>query len=195
MIARWPGHLKAGHETNEVAGIIDVFPTLTALAGVTQTANPLDGKNILPLMTDAGAKSPHEAIFVTSGDRLSFVRSGKWKLHVQSPGADAMVANQADWVDPRGPDGVTILAPSEQARPSQYPGVPGGAEPRPMMLFDLDADPSEQHDVAGANPQVVKRLKEIFDRMNAQVPVPPPMTPSRQLLRLKGGELRYDRVP
>ncbi|MBL8229500.1 MAG: sulfatase [Bryobacterales bacterium] len=195
LIARWPGRAKPGHETKEVAGIIDIFPTITSLAGVSPPPNPLDGRNILPLLTDTSAKTPHEAIFVTSGDKLAFVRSGKWKLHVQSPGADAMVADRPDWVDPRAPDGVTIIAPYEQARPSQYPGVSGGAKAKPMMLFDLDADPSEQRDVADANPDVVERLKSHFDRMNAQVPVPPPVAPHRQLLRLKGGELRYDRVP
>ena len=39
-----------------------------------------------------------------------------------------------------------------------------------MALFDLSADPSEQHDVADANPDVVKRLKARFDAVARDVP-------------------------
>jgi len=54
---------------------------------------------------------------------------------------------------PRAPDGVTILAPNEQARPDLFPGV--------KMLFDLENDRSEQNDVAARNPEIVERLKAL----------------------------------
>ena len=72
-------------------------------------------------------------------------------------------AQLADWIDPRGPDGVTILAPFEQPKPTEHPGVTTGDKPTAMMLFDLEADRSEQHNVADAHPKVVKRLKAMFD--------------------------------
>ncbi len=46
----------------------------------------------------------------------------------------------ADWVDPRGPDGVTILAPYEQSRPIEYLGVEEGDGPNPGMLFNIQTD-------------------------------------------------------
>ena len=62
------------------------------------------------------------------------------------------------------PDGVTLLAPYEQYQPSDFPGATTkGDAPAAMALFDLSADPNEQHNVAGANPDVVKRLKSRFD--------------------------------
>jgi hypothetical protein len=39
-----------------------------------------------------------------------------------------------------------------------------------MMLFDLAADPGEQHNVAAQNPEVVSRLARIFNEMADQVP-------------------------
>ena len=58
------------------------------------------------------------------------------------------------------PDGKRIIAPKEQAHPSQYPGVETGVAAKAGLLFDLDADRAEQKDVAAANPEVVKRLQE-----------------------------------
>ena len=65
-----------------------------------------------------------------------------------------------------------------------------------MMLFDLERDAGEQHDVGPQNPEVVRRLRAYFDRLNAEVPAPVPRTPAfRGIKRLKGGELRYDLEP
>lgn len=75
-----------------------------------------------------------------------------------------------------------------------------------MMLFNLEIDPGEQHDVADKFPKVVKRLKALYDKTNAEVrEFPDPIldyqfrepTPSegRPLIHLIGGELRYDRIP
>ncbi len=197
MIARWPGSIPAGRVSKEVSGTIDIFPTVLNAAGAPLPPDRvIDGKDILPVMI-SGARSPHEAIVSMAGARLSIVRSGRWKLHVRSPGPERRhMADPGGWVDPRGPDGVTIIAPYEQARPNQYPGVLTGDPPKEMMLFDLETDPAEQHDVAAQNPEVVKRLKAFFDKLNAEAPEFPPSRPAfRGMKRLKGGELRYDLEP
>ena len=82
-----------------------------------------------------------------------------------------VLANQGkDWIDPRGPDGVTIIAPYEQAMPDQPPGLVSGDHPEAMMLFNLQEDPAEQHNVAKQYPDVVTRLKKYYDTMLTQVP-------------------------
>ncbi|HRE07132.1 MAG TPA: hypothetical protein PKX00_16075, partial [Opitutaceae bacterium] len=68
------------------------------------------------------------------------------------------------WIDPRGPDGVTILAPYDQYQPHHHPGVTTGDAPAPMQLFDLLADPAEQHDVAPAQPETVAHLRTLYDQ-------------------------------
>jgi uncharacterized sulfatase len=194
MIARWPGRIPSGQVNRGICGIIDIFPTLVEAAGIRPPRDlTLDGRNILPMVSPANGPSPHEAIYAMSGQYLHTVRSGRWKLHVRTPGATGSLDNAGpDWVDPRGPDGLTLLAPWEQARPTQHPGRQDGDAAKPMMLFDLENDPAEQHDVAMQNPEVVNRLKAMFDKLNAQAPSFQPVEPRWKGLRdIKGGDLNY----
>ena len=200
LMARWPGRIPSGLVSREICGVIDIFPTLCHLAGAPlPTDRILDGRNIWPLMTKPGEKSPHDAIYSMSGNQLATVRSGKWKLHPRAPANTGGTGlSRGEWVDPRGPDGVTIIAPYEQAPPSQYPGVRSGDAPRPMMLFNLEADLAEQHDVAAQHPDVVERLRRMFEEMEREVPKPQPQAPRQGPAppkRPTGGELRYDKVP
>jgi uncharacterized sulfatase len=169
MIARWPGRIPAGGVCHRPAGTIDIFPTVLKLAGVPLPDNRvIDGRDMMPLLCSKSQRL-HEALLAMSGERVLTVRSGKWKLHVHRPPhwPDSIVNNE-NWVDPRGPDGVTILAPREQYGPDAYPGTSDGDRPREMMLFDLQADPAERHDLAGEFPDVVKRLKRLCDQMAGQ---------------------------
>ena len=191
MIARWPGRIPAGVVNDSPVGTIDVLPTVLKALGVdVPTDRVIDGKDIWPLLTSPAA-SPHEAIFGMQGPNLVTLRSGQWRLHVRSPGPEPQ--RNENWVDPRGPDGVTIIAPYEQARPIAYPGAIGGDGPRNMMLFDIEADPAEQHDVSKQNPEVVKRLTAIYEKTLAEVPDFKPPTQFGQLRRITGGDLRYDK--
>jgi arylsulfatase A-like enzyme len=201
MIARWPGRIPAGRICSEMAGIIDILPTFCNLAGVAAPQDrTIDGRDIFPLMTSGSAKTPHEALFSMSAADLVTIRSGKWKLHVRKPAtgfAHMDDAAAAQWVDPRGPDGLTLIAQHEQPRPNSYPGIRTGDEPKEMMLFDLETDRAEQRDVAAQNPEVVARLRKMFDRVDDEVPRigRPERHGAGGVMRLKGGEMRYDVLP
>jgi N-acetylgalactosamine-6-sulfatase len=176
MIARWPGCIPAGHTSAEHAVMMDVFATVLNVANVPTPAElVIDGRNIMPLFT-SDAKSPHEAIFGHKQSQLAVIRDARWKLHVLAPGIGlATVYKPGEkYIDPRGPDGVTILAPYEQSEPSEHPGVQTGVPPKSMQLFDLQNDPSEQTDVANENPDIVARLKAAYDRINREVPLEKP---------------------
>jgi uncharacterized sulfatase len=172
LIARWPGKIPAGHVSHQPAIMMDLFTTTLRAANIPlPNDRVIDGKDLMPLLTSNGP-SAHEAIFGHAGPRLATIRDGRWKLHVIAPRPTKVTSPDEKWVDPRGPDGVTILAPSEQSHPSQYPGVATGDEPKAMMLFDLHADPGEQKDVAVQHPDVVERLKKLYDAMNSNVAAP-----------------------
>ena len=169
FIARWPVQIPAGHVSHEPASVIDVFPTMVMAAGIRLPDDrTIDGRDIMPLLT-SDAASPHEALFSMGGAKLATVRSARWKLHVTGPGKLRALPPDEEWIDARAPDGVTLLAPYEQYHPSNYPGLTTGDKPGPMMLFDLKADPGEQHNVASENVEVVQRLKAHYDRMQQEL--------------------------
>ena len=179
LIARWPGKIPAGHISHEPAALIDLFVTSLTVAGLPVPKDRvIDGKDLFALFT-SNSKSPHQALFSLQGPRLNTVRSGKWKLHVLPPGKPRTMQREEPWTDPRAPDGVTILAPYEQAHPSQYPGVLTGDETKEMSLFDLEADPAEQHDLAKQHPETVKQLKDLYDETQSQMPAPTTRKPKR----------------
>jgi uncharacterized sulfatase len=172
LIARWPGKIPAGHTSAEPGVMMDVFATALAAAKVAPPKGVvIDGRNLLPALT-SGASSPHEAIFGQDGPNLACVRDARWKLHVLAPKDRFLAFDKPGqrWMDPRAPDGVTILAPFEQYQPSDHPGLRTGVAAKPMQLFDLQNDPGEQRDVAAQHPDVVARLKKLYDAMNQQVP-------------------------
>ena len=172
FIVRWPGKIPAGYVSQDPAITMDIFATALAVAHVAPPADRvIDGRDLLSVLTAHGA-GPHEVIFGHAGGRLATVRDRRWKLHVIAPVARPSMRADEKWVDPRGPDGVTILAPYEQAQPSDYPGVATGDESKPMMLFDLETDPAEQHDVAAQHLEVVERLKQSYDILNKELARP-----------------------
>ena len=79
---RWPGKIKPGVTVREIAGAIDLLPTLTKLAGVPLPgAKPLDGKDVSPLiLAGAGARDwPERMIFSHQNGNVS-VRTPRHRL-------------------------------------------------------------------------------------------------------------------
>ena len=172
LIARWPGVIPPEHVSDEPAVILDLFPTVLGAAGIPiPTDRPIDGKDIMPLLTSK-AKSPHDAIYSMKGNALCTVRSGEWKLHgpASGPREQTIMRKGEIYRDPRAPDGFTIIAPRDQVHPSNFPGIITGDSEGDWLLFDMDKDRDEQHNVAGKNPDVVAKLRKSFDDMLAQMP-------------------------
>jgi arylsulfatase A-like enzyme len=168
-IARWPGKIPAGQTVSQLAISMDLFSTALAAAEVKPPADRvIDGSDLLPVLS-ANSKSPHDVIVGAQANRLANIRDGQWKLHVLPPRDQFMLLDKPGerWIDPRTPDGVTIIAPYEQYQPSEHPGVRTGDAPKAMQLFDLQSDPAEQHDAAAEHPEIVARLKKAFDTINA----------------------------
>lgn len=77
---RWPGKIKPGANVREIAGAIDLLPTLTKLAGVARVGDkPLDGRDLSPLLLGASHDWPDRMIFSHQNGKVS-VRTQKYRL-------------------------------------------------------------------------------------------------------------------
>ncbi len=79
---RWPGGgIQAGTVVKEIAGAIDLLPTLTAMAGVKRVGDkPLDGKDLSPLFRDGLRRGwPDRTIFNSFGPNVS-ARSQQYRF-------------------------------------------------------------------------------------------------------------------
>jgi arylsulfatase A-like enzyme len=77
---RWPAKLPKGRSVPEIAGAIDLLPTLTALAGVKRVGDkPLDGRDLSPLLFGKDVAWPERMIFSSWAGNVS-VRTPKYRL-------------------------------------------------------------------------------------------------------------------
>ena len=75
----WSGKLKPSI-VNEPLGMVDVMPTVLALAGAKGSPDhPFDGKDIWPTLA-GGQPSPHEDILINVEAFRGAIRKGNWKL-------------------------------------------------------------------------------------------------------------------
>ncbi|MDO8539504.1 MAG: sulfatase [Opitutaceae bacterium] len=181
FIARWPGRIPAGRVSPALGVTMDVFSTTLAAAGIPAPKDRvLDGRDLMPLLT-GGANNPHDYVFGHQGPRLATIRDARWKLHVLPANERRDGTPGERWIDPRAPDGVTMLAPYEQYQPTAHGGLRGGDPARAGALFDLQADPGEQHEVSASHAEIVARLQKAYDVVNADAPKVdgPPGAPKR----------------
>ena len=69
---RWPEKLPAGHTVTQIAGAIDLLPTLTSLAGIQRVGDkPLDGRDLSPLVQKQSVEWPDRMIFSTWAGNIS----------------------------------------------------------------------------------------------------------------------------
>ena len=87
MIARWPGTIEAGSETDHVSAHWDVLPTLAELGGSAAQATvpqDIDGVSFAPtLLGETAQQEKHDYLYweVSSGGGWQAIRKGDWKAH------------------------------------------------------------------------------------------------------------------
>ncbi len=133
---RWPGTLTPG-DRPQLAAHIDFFPTLAEIAGAElgeKERAQIKGRSLLPLLRDPAAAWP---------ERTLFTHVGRWK---HGEAASAKYLN------------CSVRTPRWQ-----LVNVHPKAE-KAWQLFDVQADPGEQNNVADSHPEIVRELDAAYDR-------------------------------
>ncbi|MGC6427355.1 MAG: arylsulfatase [Akkermansiaceae bacterium] len=80
FFVRWPGKISKGREVKEIAGAIDIFPTLADLTGIKrEEPKPIDGVSLKPLLMGQEVNWPERTIFSTWANRFS-LRTQQYRL-------------------------------------------------------------------------------------------------------------------
>ncbi|MBZ2183339.1 MAG: sulfatase [Bryobacter sp.] len=144
LIARMPGTVAANRVSDELVSTMDVLPTFARLSGAKLPAKPLDGADLLPLLTGREQRRQREALLYFDGWNAQCIRDGNLKLHV------ARYNSQ-------------VYSPAPAAGRLNLP------LPKPE-LYDLAIDPNESYDIAPERPADVERLQKKMEQMIAGFP-------------------------
>ncbi|MBL9156238.1 MAG: arylsulfatase [Verrucomicrobiales bacterium] len=126
---KWPAQLPAGHTVTQIAGAIDLLPTITSLAGIPRVGDkPLDGRDLTPLLLKETTDWTDRRIFSTWASNIS-VRTQTHRLDNRGQLFD-MVADpgQTTPINDREPGlAAELTAAVEAWRKDMY--GPGAAAP------------------------------------------------------------------
>ncbi|MBN9473387.1 MAG: arylsulfatase [Bordetella sp. SCN 67-23] len=146
LIVRWPGRVPATRVTNEIVHVVDLFPTLAAMAGAEIPADrPMDGIDQTGFLCGQQETSNREGFLYYIKSELRAAKWRDWKMHfvwevepnagpihletpyvfniVQDPKEETDVNAAQGWV--RGPIRKMIQAFQDTLK--EHPPVPPGA--------------------------------------------------------------------
>ena len=160
-VVMWKDHFPEGITINEPTSTMDIFTTMTNLAGGSVPNDRIiDSKNILPLLKQEESVSPHEFMFHYCGSSIHAVRyrpragNTTWKAHFVTP----------IWVpgkqECKGEDIVCGCFGDEVIQHD------------PPLLYDITNDPYEHHQL-DTNQDIIVKINEAMKNHKSGVkPVP-----------------------
>jgi arylsulfatase A-like enzyme len=84
-LVTWPGHVRSGATVDGMIHVVDMYPTIAALAEAsTSKAKPLDGLNMWTTFSE-GKPSPRTEVIYNVEPFRAGVREGDWKLIWRTP--------------------------------------------------------------------------------------------------------------
>lgn len=145
---RWPGQLPAGHQVTQIAGAIDLLPTLLGLAGVGRTGDkPLDGRDLSPLLRGRDVDWPERMLFTAWAGQVS-VRSQRHRLDARGRLYDLEAdPGQATPIDDREAELARRMRAAAEAwradvfAEARAGGAEGNSQPRRGVFLGKGVDP------------------------------------------------------
>lgn len=165
FIVRWPGRIPADTVLNQPVCLTDLLPTIATITDLPLPEHsPLDGTDILPLLTNTGPSSPPRTRLLTSGIPLP-------------DGSETFALYEGKWVflPFQTSRGVSTLwswgVPFKDFHQtnSDY-GENGNLRPdsAPAQLYDLEADPEQRTNLYWKYPEVVEKMTRTLTQQTRQ---------------------------
>ena len=147
-LMRWPGHIQPGTKIPQIAGAIDLLPTLADMVGIARVGSkPLDGVSLKPLLMGKAANWPERMIFSHQNKQVS-VRTQQYRLDqadklfdmVADPGQDRDISRQKPEVAAQLADAVA------QWKAEVLPGIRHDDRPFPVGYRQFPTTPLPARD-------------------------------------------------
>jgi arylsulfatase A len=144
-LAMWKGKIPEGRVYDDMATMLDWFPTFANLAGVEVPKDrPYDGLDITPVLLGEINEQYREFLYIDFTGRLDGFRAGEWKVKLAFNGDQGAI-----WKKP-------VAA-------------------HPLSLFNMTSDPGEQINLAESQPEILKEMLNKMDSAyQALGELPPP---------------------
>ena len=97
----WPGHIQSDSKVEQIAGAIDLLPTLADLADIEMIeTNPLDGISLRPILLQTGEDWPERPVYAQSADgKVTSIRTQRYRAGGHSGGLYDMAQDIGQHVD------------------------------------------------------------------------------------------------
>ncbi|XP_070539910.1 arylsulfatase B-like isoform X1 [Ptychodera flava] len=158
-MAHGKGIEKTGYVSNEMMHAVDVFPTFIEASGGKTKQYDIDGVSAWKMITKQ-KKSKRSGFLITIDEDIpnesygAAIRDGKWKL-IQGYPAFSFTEQHLYWYET-----------PYHTEPDEKADLPLPDEDS-IFLFDMEADPSEECNVADDNPDVVAEMLAKLDEYRA----------------------------
>jgi arylsulfatase A-like enzyme len=183
LILKLPAGAHAGKRIAEPVSLVDLYPTLLALAGVPPEPSWLHGSSLLARIE--GAAGDAERPLYSEGGHVEqyALTVGRWRLVEEHPGSESGEYSllthprvPASWLEQHFPE--VLAHPLTEERMDALRARPGFAERiaelRALVagpyhvLHDLEADRDERRDLAAERPDVVRKLLPLLEQERAR---------------------------
>jgi arylsulfatase A len=142
FIARWPGHIRPGSVASQLGCLSDFMATAAAITDTTLPPDAAeDSFNLLPVLLGREKGQVRDSLVGHSWNGMFCVQEGNWKLE-EGLGSGGW-SSKPEHVDPA-------------------PGGPKG------QLYDLAADPREEHNLYQERADIVGRLSKLLEQFQRQ---------------------------
>ena len=166
LMMHWPSGIRSGaHRRNELVSVLDVMPTALEAARV-EAPPDVDGRSVLPMLSGKSRKV-HDYLLWAGIHARSWGFLGATTMGTDNPERRREESPGAWGVT----DGRYLLRFVTATPAGLFKDMPEG-RPAGYELYDLREDPMEQKNLKDQLPQVVRQLRDVFEKEARSLPPP-----------------------
>lgn len=161
FIARWPGRIPAGTESDELLSNVDLLATLAALVDhpLKEGEGP-DSYNMLPALTGSPTKPIRDHLVISPAQEKNLaIRKGKW-MYISSQSGGGFTGTK---IGEHTLGGAAAHLLTKQVNSDIENGKIKPDAP-PAQLYDLESDPTQKRNVYNEHPEIVNELKALLQK-------------------------------